>query len=147
MERVRLPSAPGSSPQDLASILIELAYPDSPRAFKAISRLVAYSDAAVAFIGNRLQPAPVVPGHVPRLIRDLDSDEFTIREKAAAELELLGDWVKPNLRVALQSNPPSELRERIDKLLAKVPPVTVPPKSLRDWRALEVLEFIGTTEA
>jgi hypothetical protein len=147
MERVPMPSAPAASSQELESIWAELAKVDSPRAFKALSRLVTYSNEAVTFIGKRLQPAPKVPGHIPQLIRDLDSDESAIRERAAAELEQLGDWVKPALQAALQGNPSSELRAQIDKLLAKVPPVTVPPEYLRDCRALEVLEFIGTAEA
>ena len=44
---------------------------------------------------SRLQPSAVDLEHVARLIRDLGSDSFAVRDKAAKELKALGDRVEP----------------------------------------------------
>jgi WD40 repeat protein len=148
MARSHIAPPPMPSPQDLEQLWKEVATPDAPKAFKAIGQLVSYSDVTTVFLGKRLRPAPAIdPVRISRLISDLDADEFTVREKAAAELEQLGEWVKPNLRAALQGNPSLEMKAQIINLLDKTPRVTVPPEHLRDLRALEILEFIGTNEA
>jgi hypothetical protein len=124
----------------------ELEVPDAARAHKALSRLVEFSDVAVDLIGKRVRPN-TTPARMPQLIRDLDSDLFDVREKALAELDALGDMAKPSLQAELQKDPSPEFQARIHTLLAKTPPVTIAPEQLRDWRAIEILEFIGTTKA
>src|SRR5204863_2349296 len=42
---------------------------------------------------------------VAQLVADLNSDQFTVREKASKELEKLGDSAEPALRKALAANP------------------------------------------
>jgi hypothetical protein len=53
------------------------------------------------------------------LIRDLDSDEFTVREKASKELEHLGSDALPALRQVLKEGPSAETRHRVARLLAQ----------------------------
>jgi len=144
MARVQNPPAPSS--QQLENLWAELAAPDAARAYMALSRLVELSDVAVDLIGKRVRPVTARP-RIPQLIRDLDSDLFAVREKTFAELEALGNLAKPALQAELQKNPSPEFQARINTLLSKTPPVTVPPDQLRDWRALEILEFIGSTKA
>lgn len=84
-----------------------------------------------------------------RLVADLDSDEFAIREKAAADLEKSGEAALPALRRALAGKPPPELRRRVLALLEKLAPEGKEPsaETLRGLRALEVLESAGTAES
>jgi hypothetical protein len=84
-----------------------------------------------------------------QLLADLDSDQFAVRQKASQELELLGDRAEGPLRGVLDSNPSLELRKRVETLLDKLksPHPFWSGERLRLWRAMQVLEGIGTTEA
>src|SRR5262249_29944649 len=72
---------------------------------------------------------------------------FTLREKATKELEALDELVGPFLRKALQGEPAPELRRRAKELLDRIEAGGFSSEGLRAWRALEVLERIGTPEA
>jgi hypothetical protein len=82
-----------------------------------------------------------------RLLADLDSAEFAVREAASQELEGLGTTVRPALRQALEARPSPEVRRRLERLLAR--PVWRPTSASdrRALRAVAVLERIGTTPA
>jgi hypothetical protein len=57
---------------------------------------------------------------VDRLLADLDSDRFAVRQQAEAELEKMGWMVEPALCKALESKPSLEMRRRIETVLAKL---------------------------
>jgi hypothetical protein len=57
---------------------------------------------------------------VARLIKELDSNEFAVREKASAELTKLGARAEPALRKAMADRPPLEVTQRLQALLARV---------------------------
>lgn len=84
-----------------------------------------------------------------RLLGDLDSDDFTVRQKATAELEKLGERAIPSYRKALASKPSLETRRRVDDLLDKAQRAwwDVSGERLRSLRAVEALELAGTEEA
>jgi ElaB/YqjD/DUF883 family membrane-anchored ribosome-binding protein len=99
----------------------------------------------VALLEQKLRPIQVGDdARIDQLIEDLDSFQFAVREKAAAELKELGDSAEPVLRQALADNPSLEVRRRIEQLLGKL---DVSPERLQKLRALEVLEHIATPEA
>jgi hypothetical protein len=82
------------------------------------------------------------------LVADLGSKQFPRRDRAARELEKLGDRVETALQQALERGPSLEVRRRIEGLLARCAETAVPaPEQLRVLRALEVLERIGSAEA
>src|SRR5204862_145055 len=113
-----------------------LAGPDAKPAFQAIRRLIAAPDAAVALLRQRLTPAsPVDPKQVREFMRQLDSSRFTERQRAAAELEKLGDRVAADLRAALKDAPSAEVWTAVQRLLDKVDAGI--PDSLRAVRAVE----------
>jgi hypothetical protein len=60
---------------------------------------------------------PVEPQRVARLLADLDSDQFTVREQATKELEKLGEAVEPALREALNGKLSAEARRRVQQVL------------------------------
>jgi hypothetical protein len=81
-------------------------------------------------------------------IKDLDSDDFTKREQATAELAKLGDLAEPALKKALADRPPLEARKRIERLLDNLP--TEEPTSAEELcglRAVELLERLAQPEA
>jgi hypothetical protein len=90
-----------------------------------------------------LEPISV---QVRQLVRDLDSQEFRAREKAAQELAERGHEAEAALRALLAGQPSAEVRRRAEALLEQLEPSRFPER-LGELRALEVLEVIGTREA
>lgn len=115
---------------------------DAARAGESIGALIVGRQ-TVVFLKERLHPA-VAPEarRVTRLLADLDSADFPMRERATRELEKLGETVVPSLRRALVDRPTLEVRRRIEGILARQPIV-----NLRPLRAIEVLEHIGDRES
>jgi len=145
-------SLPPSQPQHLRAKEIEslwtaLADADAAKAWRAVWRLADARDDALALLRGRVKPCPTAAADLMRkLLADLDSDSFDVREAALKRLRELGPEAEPALRAALKSKPSLELRRRIEALLTAAPS---PPTSeeLRQLRALIVLERIGTVEA
>jgi hypothetical protein len=80
-----------------------------------------------------------------RWITDLDDNRFEVRERAAGELEKAGASAVGALRKALENRPTLEVRQRATQIVAKQSQLS--PERLRQLRAVEVLEHIGTLEA
>ena len=148
--------APGGSkaelrpPRELESLWADLGTDDPAKAHRAITALVAMPAQTVPFLQQRLRPVPAAdPRRLTRLIADLDSSRFSVRQKAAQELEWLGEPAGPSLRQALQGRPSSEVRRRIEQILEthKVQRLHPPPGQRRLSRAVEVLEQIGNPGA
>jgi WD40 repeat protein len=133
--------------EDLKRLWTDLGGEDTSRVYEAIGALVTAPQIALPFLKKRLQPVqPADPQRVRQLIANLDSSEFARREAANHELEELGDQVRPSLRKALEGKPPLEQRKRLEALLA-APRAIRRPKLLRQVRAVQVLEMIGSEEA
>ena len=77
-------------------------------------------------------------------------DHFAVRQKAATDLELLGESAEAALRRALEERPSLEVRRRVESLVEKLntqrssPPA---PERLRELRGVEALEQIGNAAA
>jgi HEAT repeat protein len=82
---------------------------------------------------------------IPRLIADLDSNDFNVREKATKDLSDLGMVAAPALRQTLENQPSAEMLRRIQQLLDHSWNWT--SERLREHRALQTLEHIGTPSA
>ena len=103
---------------------------------------------SVPMLSERLRPVPQVEqARIDRLIADLDAEEFAVRNKATEALEALGELAEPSLRKVLRGNPSAEMKQRGEKLLAKVADPVPSSEQLRQLRALAALEEIGTAEA
>jgi hypothetical protein len=125
-----------------------LASAKAARASEAIWGLVAHSDKGVALLSEHLRPAPgETDEKIKRLIADLDSDEFAIREAATASLGELCDLAEPALRKALASQPSPEATRRIETVLRALQDPVSAPERLRAERAVEALEHIGSKGA
>jgi RNA polymerase sigma factor (sigma-70 family) len=124
----------------------DLASSDAGIARQAIGRLIAASDSATALLRTKLVAAPeITEERISSLVADLDHDSFVRREKASKELEKLLPQVRPALVNALATTPSLEVRRRIKSLLALPSLVVRDAETLRDIRALQVLEHIAAT--
>jgi RNA polymerase sigma factor (sigma-70 family) len=136
------------SPQGLEECWSDLAGEDAARAYRAEQKLAAVPAQAVAYLDKRLKAVPVGDKtRLSRLIAELDSDQFAVRQKAMKELQQSGEQAESALREALQGKLTLEARRRVEELLDKVKPLADSPEGLRSLRAVEVLEHIGTPEA
>jgi truncated hemoglobin YjbI len=152
-----LPPADPLSPKRLSKARLEsawaaLASTDPPKAYRAISVLRAASGQAIPLLKERVRPmAPVADlKQLACWIADLDDKSFAMREKAQRAIERLDEPAIPALRRALADQPPPEVKRRLQDILAAVEPKlwgTRSPKQLRQIRAVQVLEYIGTSEA
>ncbi len=135
--------------EQLLDLWKDLANEDAAKAFEAIGRLSASAKQSIPLLKDKLRPIPAVTDgkQVVHLIADLDSDSFAARQKATEELRQLGERAEPALRDALKGNLSVEARKRIKVLLEGVRALTVSPENLRNLRAVEVLEHLGTPEA
>jgi WD40 repeat protein len=88
--------------------------PESEEAGKVFS---AHSVEAVSFLRDQLRHAAALDAPYARLIKDLDDDEFTTREKASQQLKEAGLKAEFALRMALEANLSKEAARRIREVL------------------------------
>jgi hypothetical protein len=91
--------------------------------------------------------SPAADESYPRLITALGSDRLSVRQKAGKELVRLGPRAEHAIRLALKSKPDLELALRLEALLERLQGSLLPPEALRNTRAVQVLEQIGTPNA
>jgi RNA polymerase sigma factor (sigma-70 family) len=119
---------------------------NASKAYRALWALRENPD-AVAFLRKQLVPvAPLDGARVAKLIADLDSDSFDVREEARRELEGLEERVEGPLRKTLAGRPPLEVHRRVEALLGALS-AGVSPTRLRAIRGVAVLEYSATPEA
>jgi WD40 repeat protein len=134
--------------RDLDRLWADLAGADAARAYLAIGALRDSPAQAVPYLAGRLRPVRGSgPGAVNRLLAELDAEDFATRERAARELDRQAEVVTPRLRQALEAGPSPEARRRLERIVAKLDKAPPEPETLRELRAIEALEAIGTTAA
>ncbi len=115
-------------------------------AYRAMGKMLAAPGPSVAFLGEHIKPAPAAEAQrIAALIADLGSVQFKVRARAMNELEKLGEVAAPALQKAYTGDPPLEVKRRLEGLLEKLS--SWPPETLRQVRAVEVLEHLGTPAA
>jgi RNA polymerase sigma factor (sigma-70 family) len=142
-----LPAFALPTPPEWEALWTQLAGDDAVQAYQAMHRLTAAPKLTLASLGGRLRPSVAVePPRLGRLLGDLDSSQFAVRERAARQLEKLGESAEPELRRALARKGSSlEFRRRLERILDHI---QIPSGAqLQELRAVEVLEQIGTSEA
>src|SRR6202040_3602543 len=88
---------------DLSRLWTDLGSDDAVKADRALWTLVAVPERSVPLLKQQLAPAKPDRKRAERLsklIADLDSEEFTVRDKANAELAKLEVLAEPALRKA-----------------------------------------------
>jgi WD40 repeat protein len=138
--------APVLTDKDLETLWADLLADNAAVAWKATRRLAAAPKQTLPFLAEKLQPMPIDPKRIDRLIADLDSKQFDVRQRATTELERLGPAAEAALQKTLADKPALEVQQRVERLLAKLASLSLAPDALRVWRGMEVLERVGTAE-
>src|SRR5262249_13173396 len=119
-------------PRKLQVLWSDLGSPDAAHGYRVLGVLAAAGEQAVVLVRERLRPAPrEIPG-AARQLAALDSEQFEVRTRAAAELEELGSAVGPLLRQALRRGPSAEARRVLRDLLGKIDGPGLSPVVLRE---------------
>jgi RNA polymerase sigma factor (sigma-70 family) len=151
--RLRDPKAWGRplTAAELDACWSALAGDDAARAYRAVQRLAGSAKEAVAYLKPLLRPVPAgEETRVARLIADLDSDDYRVREAATRELEKQAEEAASGFyQKALADAPSLEARRRLLALLDRQRESWGRPSAqrLRALRAVEALEAAGTPEA
>ena len=139
------PSDKSRAPADLWT---DLGAEDAGRAYHAVAALVSMPREAVTLLKAHLHPVRAADLKLTaKLIADLDSEDFTLREKASKELKNLEERAQAALGKALQDKPDLEVKARLEKLLKRLGLPTASTRRLRDLRAVLVLEKVNSPEA
>jgi WD40 repeat protein len=145
---VARPAAAAPDEKARERLWAELSDKDAAKAYRAVLALAARPAEAVPLLQAKLKPRPGPDvKRLAKLLADLDSDEFETRESASKELAALGPDAEGALRRALDDAPSTEVRQRVEEVLAKFQKSGPAPERVRFVRAVEVLERAGTPEA
>jgi hypothetical protein len=123
---------------------------DAAAAYRAVQALSADPARSIPYLRQRLHPVAAIDDkHLTRLITDLDSDHFEVRDRATKDLEKLGEQAVHAVRKALDGQPALETKRRLEQLLEEQERGrwSVSPEQLRARRSLEVLERADTPDA
>jgi RNA polymerase sigma factor (sigma-70 family) len=136
------------SAADLEARWRDLAERDAGKAYRAVWDLAAAEESALPFLKQRLRAVPRPdPQQTARLISELSSKRFTVRQAAEAALKKLDVLAEKALRRALQADPPLEVRRRLEQLLKGINDPVPSVETLQALRALAVLERIASPQA
>jgi WD40 repeat protein len=141
--------ASADMPEDAAEAVWEnLAGADAAKAAQGVRLLATAPKQGATMLAGRLKPtAPVEPEKLARLVADLESERFAVRQEAATGLVKVGEQAIPALQKVLASQPTIEMRLRVEGLLDKLTGGTLTAEQLRVVRSVEALERMATPEA
>jgi WD40 repeat protein len=143
--------APGHlSERELRTLWGDLTGPDGARALRAIHWLAESAELSVPFVRGRLHGTVPRAPRLAKLIEELGSETFRIREQATRELEKIGPEMRAELRDVLRSKIPLEVKRRVEKVLEKLDDPkerALPSPESITLRCIEVLELSGTPKA
>lgn len=120
-------------------------------AFNAMSQLQLAPELTIKLFKANLKPSDNVQTDdekIKKLISNLDSPRYVVRETAMKDLERLGRTALPEVnRMRAKKDISAELQERLDQLILKLNKPDTTNVHLRPLRAIEILERLNTPEA
>jgi RNA polymerase sigma factor (sigma-70 family) len=121
---------------------------DAPKALRAARLLSAAGDKGVDLLQSNVKARPIPDAKAMRkLIADLDSPRFAVREKAEGVLRELSAQAEPFLKRAQNAGPSPEAGKRLESLLKEIAAHKFSPGELREVRAVQALNWMGTAAA
>ena len=133
---------------NVAEAWADLAVPDATTAHRAMRTLLNDPENTLAKLKQQLTKAPPTDETALRkLVVDLSSPVFPVRQTASKELLHTGRVAIPFLQEAIENNASLELTRRANELIRLLRPHRLSGDSLQQVRAIELLEHLGTTEA
>jgi WD40 repeat protein len=146
-------SSAGANPlseQQAASHVTNLSSADAGTAYRAIFALAGDPNTSLPQLKQRLTaPVPSGPSvtEIVRMVGDLDSDVYRVREKASMDLGEVGIRALPWLRKTIANPPSLEAKRRAQRLVARLEPTELPNEELVALRGVQALEYMGNAEA
>jgi len=132
----------------LESAWNDLAKREAGETFKSEGRFLAAPAEAVKFFAEKIKPVEALdPKRMQRLLADLDSNEFAVREAASKALLGLDEQATPYFEEILKSTGSAEVRARVTRILEQQRGAAITSEQIRQTRAVMVLERIGDGEA
>jgi WD40 repeat protein len=144
----KLPNIQGLNVQEMDQFWKELASDNNPQGNKALWTMVAGQRDSVKYLSNKVFLAD--PKKIQQCILDLNSDKFKDRETATATLASYERWVEGVLRKTLENPASEEVRQRVEKLLARLvgkDAISLQQERSRVRRIIEILEQSATDDA
>jgi WD40 repeat protein len=121
---------------------------DAAKAYAAMAQFATAPDAALDWLKQRIVPVPHLdPVQVNGLIVQLDNDQYKIREAAQGDLLKIGEPLLPFVDKVLAKDSSQETKTRLEGLRSKLVGQRLEGERLRIYRAVELLEIIGTPGA
>jgi WD40 repeat protein len=142
----KLPDAKQPDPTGFEALWRNLASDNNAQGNLAMWTMVTAKDAA-AWLDKSKKIFLENPEKIKKYMEDLNSDKFKEREAANAALANYGRWVEGVLKRTLDNPPSEEVRQRVDKLLARLEgkeAISLQQERLRVRRTIEMLEQSGT---
>ncbi len=148
LAKLREPAVRKLGDNELTGLWQKLASGDAREAFVAIHAMAAARKQAPAFLRARLTvPDRATAKQIERWIADLDDTDFAKRDGAYQRLAGLGMQADGALRKAVAHPASLEQQRRIRLLLDRRNRWPRTPDQVQQFRAIEVLELIGSPEA
>jgi hypothetical protein len=139
---IRPPRVPASVSID--SAWNDLAAWEAGTSFRSEGRFLAAPAQTVKLFAEKVQPvAALDPTRIRRLLADLGSDVFAVREAASKALHGLDEQAIPYLEATLKSAGSLEVHLRAKRILEQKQRAAITSEHLRQIRAVMVLERIG----
>jgi len=133
---------------DLERAWETLAQRSAPAAYDAIITGATNPEKAVEFLQKRLRPvARLDAAALQRMLADLESETFAVRERARKDLDRLGGSAVPAARAWAVKTESLETKRRLASFLERHDTGTLSPEELRGVRAVEFLEHAATPAA
>ena len=121
---------------------------NSASAFRAVQALTIAGAESVRLLARELhEPSSTDPEMFSQMLRDLDAEQFTVREKTAQALAEGGQPARSALIDYLKERRSPEARRKAEALLEMSKEGEPPFEERRVIRSVEVLENIGTSDA
>jgi hypothetical protein len=122
----------------------DLATRESSVSFQSEGRFSTAQAEAVKLFAEKIQPATAVdPKLIRRLLDDLGSSEFAVREASSQALYDQDRQVLPYLEETLKTATSAEVRERAKRIVEHYRQTPFTGEQLRQTRAVMILERIG----
>jgi WD40 repeat protein len=143
------PPRPAGPVADREKAWAALLAADAVAAHRAMGELAAAPAGTVAFLKAHLKPTPApTDADLDRLLAGLAAPAFADREAAARDLDAFGGLAVTKVRDRLAKVTSADVRQRLDDFLKRHDrPGRTTGYRLRERRAVELLDAIGTAEA
>jgi RNA polymerase sigma factor (sigma-70 family) len=136
--------------REFTSLWGELGSPDAGKGDVAWRKLAAAGDNSIPFLRQRIRTIAVPSAElkpIEKLVSELDSAQFTIREQAMKKLLATGELAIVPLQRHLEKGLSVEASRRVQQVLDKLGQPVLTPDRVLALQAIELLEALQTAKA